>query len=83
LFLGARPPSGVAIGALADGKDGVIEFYVSNVVGGAPTTALVGERDPHCSGHSPDSSNSGCKQLICAQRHFNLRFALVFAGQIH
>jgi hypothetical protein len=34
--LGARPPSGVASGAPADGKGDAIEFYVSNVVGGAP-----------------------------------------------
>jgi hypothetical protein len=47
LFFGSTPPSGVAIGALADGKGGAIDFYVSNVVGEAPTTALVGERDPH------------------------------------
>jgi hypothetical protein len=70
-FLGVRPPSGVAIGALADGKGAPLNFYVSNVVGGAPTTALAGERDPQLSGHSPNSSNSGCKKVRCATVAFS------------
>jgi hypothetical protein len=60
LILGARPPSGVVIGALADDNVASWNFYVSNVVGAMPTTALAGERDPH----PRDSSNSDCKKVM-------------------